>query len=373
MELRFNLNGKERKPLVEALSDLLGQDAKYLGAPTYGYQIGEYNVDRDGTLTGKDNIDLAAMLAERGFEPDAEIETATVTEEPETAAETATEAIETAEDTTGEPLAEEPADAPETAETADNTATDHLSLEYPLDGFTPEKLENLQKLVESKDILIKEALGVNELPIQILTDRITFPWFPIDGDGDTVTAYSQFICALCDTAKKKSRVVAKAQESFENPRFTMRVWLIGLGLIGKEFDLCRKLMMRGLDGNSGFRYGKPEDGAVSRKRDGIHRDVISIRLTPDTLEKLSLLAAKTERETGQRTSRNMLIEGAIEAYIREAVAILETLEPAAAPEAVEEHIAPDTTESETPESTERTEFTPEGETEMGGADDELSE
>ena len=129
-----------------------------------------------------------------------------------------------------------------------------------------------------------------------------------------VNAYAQFISALCNTTKKKKRIMAKPQESFENQRFTMRIWLISLGLIGREFELCRKLMMKALPGNSGFRHGKP-DGGVSPRRDGIHGEVISIRLTPDTLEKLTALAAKSEAETGQRTSRNMLIEQAVEAYI----------------------------------------------------------
>ena len=44
-----------------------------------------------------------------------------------------------------------------------------LTIEMPLDGFSPEKLENLQKLVYSKALLIKKALGTEELPITINT------------------------------------------------------------------------------------------------------------------------------------------------------------------------------------------------------------
>ena len=38
----------------------------------------------------------------------------------------------------------------------------------------------------------------------------------------------------------------------------MRVWLIGLGLIGPEFKLARVLLGRNLGGNSSWRYGVPE-------------------------------------------------------------------------------------------------------------------
>jgi len=111
----------------------------------------------------------------------------------------------------------------------------------------------------------------------------------------------------------------------------MRIFLVSLGLIGREFDHCRKLMMRGLPGDSGHRYGKPDGETAPRQRDGRQREVISIRLTPGTLEKLSILASKAETETGQRTSRNMLIEQAVEAYVASAFGDAEPITEADAP------------------------------------------
>jgi hypothetical protein len=67
----------------------------------------------------------------------------------------------------------------------------------------------------------------------------------------------QFISLLCQTAQEKKRVIAKAQESFENPRFAMRVWLIGLGMVGSEFATARKILTKPLSGNGSWRYGKP--------------------------------------------------------------------------------------------------------------------
>ena len=41
----------------------------------------------------------------------------------------------------------------------------------------------------------------------------------------------------------------------------MRVWLIGLGLIGPEYKLARALMGKNLGGSSAWRYGPPEKTA----------------------------------------------------------------------------------------------------------------
>jgi len=191
------------------------------------------------------------------------------------------------------------------------TKPELLTIEMPLDGLSSEKLDNLQKLIDSKATLIKKAIGAEELPIQILDNKIAFPWFSPDLPAEEIQAYSQFIAALCDTAKKKVRVVARPQEVFENEKFAMRVFGIGLGLKGAEYLLCRKLMSRNLSGDGSWRYTKPEKGEPRPRRERVQRDVISIRLTPDTLEKLAILAAQKD----ERTSRNMLIEGIIEGFV----------------------------------------------------------
>lgn len=87
-------------------------------------------------------------------------------------------------------------------------------------------------------------------------------------DGDTVSAYTQFIAALCKTAREKKRITAKVQDEFENPRFTMRVWLIGLGMVGDNYKLARKLLLQNLAGNAAWRYGAPDKKMASDPADG---------------------------------------------------------------------------------------------------------
>lgn len=216
---------------MEAISESLDAQVQYLGAPTFAYTVGNYRIEKDGTMSGESDPALFAALEQKGFEP--------------------------AAGESGSPVQAAGDEAQsETSPTANDS--DLLSIEFPLDGFTSEAIENLTKMVSAKEVLLKKALGAEELPIQVLEDRICFCWFPAANEDGELAAYSQFITALCQAAKEKKRVTAKAQESYENERFAMRVWLIGLGMIGEEFKLARKLLMANLSGNSAWRHGKPQ-------------------------------------------------------------------------------------------------------------------
>jgi hypothetical protein len=295
MKINYNVQGKERKAFVNAIAEITEQEATYQGTPTYAYEIGKYTVDRDGALIGRKSDSLAAKLAERGF----------VAEEiPEE---------NTAEIPADEPLSEESGEFAQAeqnaAETAENTDIDRLTIEYPLDGFTLENIENLFKMVNSKEVLIKKALGLDELPIKHSEHSLAFPWFRMDIPNDDFKAVAQFITQLCKTAKDKKRVTARAQESFENEKFAMRVWLIGLDMKGEEFAAARKLMMRNLSGNSGFRY---EDKQPRNPRgERVQKEVVSVRFTAETLGKLAELLSSQSN-----MSRNQLIESVVCEYVQ---------------------------------------------------------
>ena len=50
MEIKYNLTGTDRKALVKAVSNIIGKKSKYLGAPSFSYQNGDYStVTSDGT------------------------------------------------------------------------------------------------------------------------------------------------------------------------------------------------------------------------------------------------------------------------------------------------------------------------------------
>ena len=75
MEIKYNLTGTERKALVKAVSNIIGEKFKYLGAPSFAYQIGDdCTVTSDGTLkisndTDNDKVEhLLEKLYECGYE-----------------------------------------------------------------------------------------------------------------------------------------------------------------------------------------------------------------------------------------------------------------------------------------------------------------
>ena len=75
MEIKYNLTGTERKALVKTVSNIIGEKFKYLGAPSFAYQIGDdCTVTSDGTLkisndTDNDKVEhLLEKLYECGYE-----------------------------------------------------------------------------------------------------------------------------------------------------------------------------------------------------------------------------------------------------------------------------------------------------------------
>lgn len=67
MEIHYNATGPRRKELATAVGAFLEVTPVYQKAPTYAFAIGEYIIDRDGTLIGAENHALTEALAEQGF------------------------------------------------------------------------------------------------------------------------------------------------------------------------------------------------------------------------------------------------------------------------------------------------------------------
>ena len=128
MRINYNVTGADRKALVRAMVELLGEPPVYQGAPSFAYAVGGYRVDKDGIVsvpedTAPEDIrKLVDALREKGFQP---VEPA---EQPTAAADT------------GE---SDPAQA-------DDEDLRFLIIKVPRDGFTPETEENLRRIIASK-------------------------------------------------------------------------------------------------------------------------------------------------------------------------------------------------------------------------------
>ena len=120
MNITTNAQGKERKNLVKAIAEITGQAAKYNGAPAITYMVGNFTVERDGSITTEDEVgmkNLATELQSRGFE----------------------------------------FEMPKTADQEEQDG-DFWTLTMPREDFTEQQIENLEKLLVSKANLIKKAL-----------------------------------------------------------------------------------------------------------------------------------------------------------------------------------------------------------------------
>ena len=222
MELNYNCTGESRKRLVNAISEITSASAKYLGAPSFAYQVDYFTIDRNGGVTFDDRADsetienLIDTLDSQGFKA-----------EPQ-----AVEASEPAEPT--------------------SAGVDWLCISMPASLFTEKTLQNLKDIIASKENLIRKALGVDELPVEVGDTKVSFPWFAGMPTPEEVKAYDHFICALCEMARNQKRVTAKERDT-GNDKYAFRCFLLRLGFIGPEYKQERKILLRNLTGSSAFK------------------------------------------------------------------------------------------------------------------------
>ena len=207
MIIEFQLIGEKRKELAKTVSEILEIPAEYQYMPTCAYKIGEcFTVTKEGNLEISDSADsketehLTEELKKRGY---------------------------------------------------DIPTENRLTVQMPADFFDEHTLGNLQQICENKATLFKAAFQTDTLDIISSDEKVEFPWFKVEQDGDA-DACCTFISMLCEFAKNQSRINRKPDTS-DNPKYTMRCFLIRLGMVWAEFKAARKAILRNLTGNSAFR------------------------------------------------------------------------------------------------------------------------
>ncbi len=210
MIIEFHLTGEKRKELAKTVSEVIGAPAEYQFMPTCAYKIGDfYTISKEGNLEISDSADkkevemLIDELVNRGYDV---------------------------------PLDEE---------------ENGLTVEMPLEMVDESTLDRLRKIVENKGELFKTAFKTDNLEIIVEADKICFPWFTLENDSDA-EAYCTFISMLCEFAKNQKRINNKPKTT-DNPKYTMRCYLLRLGMIGAEYKSTRKALLRNLSGSSAFR------------------------------------------------------------------------------------------------------------------------
>ena len=235
MNIQFKLEGRSRKQLAAAVSEITGVPAVYKFMPSCAFEIGEFTVTREGYLEFDDNTEIPVIkslidsLAEKGFV------TATVIPFSEI-----------------EKVSEESETEPHSPTVPITAATDSLVVSMPREFFDDVTFGKLDRLIESKTELFKEAFRTDSLNYKVTDTEVQFPWFSDLSDETDFKAYCDFISAFCKMAKEQKRI-NKSQAQTDNPKFAMRVFLIRLGFVGDEHKATRKILLRNLSGSAAYR------------------------------------------------------------------------------------------------------------------------
>ena len=257
-------NTTDRKALAKALADKLGTTAKYMGPPTFGYQVGDYIVDRDGNIEGEDFEALRDFLQSIGCFPEEETEPAREQTEPET-------------------------------ETPDSGAQDQVSISMPADDLTPAQMKNLIFTLFTKQYLIGKMTGGDLLNIpdnliarlmentpetmedfkalldaakedgltgfEFAEGKVTLTYAAHQDEPERNMLYAMLTARILKAAKEATRVFPERQEP-ENEKYFARAWLLRIGYGGADSKAERNLLLKHLKGHSAF----PNDEAAEKHK-----------------------------------------------------------------------------------------------------------
>ena len=301
MEIKYNIEKSQRKELAQKIAELTGAEVRYAGVPTCAYEIDFFTLSRDSVLSFTDRSDTEIVekvlegLAEAGYTGETITYPEGTTEEDiaELESEDNAETDETAEDTEPEEAIVE-IDVTIESDTDDASAEPanvepeslNVNFSFPLEQHTVQTLTNLICMIHSRGTLISKATGgifsadkslvdeigkhefrsVHELiafirewgetnppltGISFDSDKLTFDGFG-EADAAHVQTFMKLAAAMNQMAITQKRIQAKDVDD-SNEKYTLRVWLIRLGMNGAEYKEDRKRLMENLSGHSAFR------------------------------------------------------------------------------------------------------------------------
>ena len=274
MEIKYNIEKSQRKALAQKISELTGADVRYAGVPSCAYEIDFFTLSKDAVLSFSDRSDTEIVEMVLDGLADAGYDSETITP-PEG---------------TDEADAEE--DAPEESDTESEDKQNsgfplNASINFPLADHTVQSLTNLICMIHSRGPLLSKATGgnfsadksladeigkhefrsVHELitfirewdetnppltGISFDSDKLTFDGFGQAADADHVQTFMKLAGAMNNMALTQQRVQAKDVDD-SNEKYSLRVWLIRLGLNGKDCKADRKRLLENLSGHTAFR------------------------------------------------------------------------------------------------------------------------
>lgn len=246
----------DRKALVNFLKEETGMSSHYLGAPGFQYTVGPYTVLRNADIeTDQESAKrILGRLQEIGF-------------------------IERAEEEKGIWVSI-PADSVRTRMNLLNMISSKGKLiskaigkEGAL-GISQSFLQKMQEqnpatVTEFREAMIKNCKGRYLWGLRIRDDKVIFTAMPDDG-SEICKAYEELAKAMVQASEKQSWV-KPAPDKTDNEKYTFRVWMITIGLNGKEYAAARNLLLSNLDGNAAYRTEKQRQAALKKRAAGRKR------------------------------------------------------------------------------------------------------
>ena len=236
--MRIQTTAPDRKTLVKALAEHLGEDAVYSGPPSFAYTIGGVTVDREGVIILSEDTEPAGIqgfLVSKGWL------------EPE---------------------------------------TDRMTISVPVDGLTVKTMHNLILMLYSKQYLLGKAIKAETIQISdfvieqlrqstpetpadframmddfkaqgqiagvdFTEDSVSLS-FPLSDKENIIHAFTLLTVNILAAAKAATRVLPERQQP-ENEKYYMRSWLVRLGFGGKDGKGMRDVLLKHMKGHSAFR------------------------------------------------------------------------------------------------------------------------
>ena len=281
----MNTNTTDRKSLAQALATELGTEARYLGVPSCAYQVGDYTINRDGSIDG-DLEAIRSFLIRHDY----------IHQDP------AQEDVDTETDTESAPASESEADRTE--------------LSIPCVGFTPQQLINLIRILYSRQKLLAamtknkgiriddELIGLlndekpetadrilelvqNEIRVGMVTGvNIANETFTLTIAGadhsDDLTTYIRLMVKLMDRAKNAGFVSAKLIDPAEGEmKYYVNSFLNQLGFGGPDYKNDRHILMGHIKGYAAFKNSAQMEKHKVRLKD---RRLTAKQTAPANLE-----------------------------------------------------------------------------------------
>lgn len=254
MHMELKCLAKDRKELVKALERRLECKAKYLGAPTFAYEIGPYKVEKDGTLTADDqdvDQDLIAELSSKGFLESPEAEGSTCISIPISEHDGKSLMNIVFRTNSKDELLSKVAGRPGAFKVS-------KALVAALDTERPQKREEFIKILE--------GLGGNEINhgIEFTDQKIIFSGFRYTTEPAMIDAYTKLVEKISIEAITKKRIRPDRIGLTDNEKYSFRNWLVTIGMSGDEYKAARAVLLRNLSGHIAFRTKKQAEAATEK-------------------------------------------------------------------------------------------------------------